>query len=506
MMAAMKTRMLAGIVVAALLRAPTLVAIDRAECSELISLKLPDVKVTEAVGVPASATGPITAAHCRVAGVIGTEIKFSLLLPDEWNRKFMMGGGGGFVGAVDNQALETRFVPYPVVNAGYATVGTDTGHQGTVVDASWALNNLERQVNFGYLAVHRTAEVAKAILRSYYGANEQRSYFFGCSNGGRQGLMAAQRFPDDFDGIVSGAPAADFTGIGAQFVKDIRAQFADPKNLTPVLPLETLQSVAAQILDACDAADGVNDRVMEDPRECRLDVTKLKGLSAAQQNALSAIYAPTRGGRDMIFPAQPFGGEGELVGWPLWITGAPPKPGQPQAPSLRFMFGTQLFKYLVFNDPDWDYTKYDLSTWKSDTTRTASFLNATNPDLDPFRSKGHKLLLWHGWSDAALSALGTIKYYEEIKARDSKADDDVLLFMMPGVAHCSGGAGPDSVDWVAAIDAWVESGKAPERIVARKVSKGATLRTRPLCPYPQRAVYKGSGNTDEAESFVCRQP
>lgn len=506
MMAVMKNGMLAGLVVAAVLTsADALVATDLAECSRLTLLKLPDVKVTEAVAVPAPTAGPITVAHCRVAGVISTEIKFSLLLPDTWNRKFLMGGGGGFVGSIANQAQETLFVVNPVVNAGYATAGTDTGHQGSGIEAGWALNNLERQVNFGYLAVHRTAEVAKAILRSYYGSNETRAYFFGCSNGGRQGLMEAQRFPDDFDGIVAAAPAADFTGIGAQFIKDVRAQFSDPKNLTPLIPSETLQSVALQILDKCDALDGVKDGVMDDPRQCKVDVATLTGLSAAQQAALKTIYAPTRAGSETVFPGQPFGGEGEPAGWPAWISGAPPRPGQPPVPSLRFAFGTQLFKHLVFEDPDWDYTKYDLSTWKSDTKRTASFLNATSPDLDAFKSKGHKLLLWHGWADAGLSALATIKYYDDVKARDPNVDDYLRLFMLPGVLHCGGGAGPDKADWAAAIDAWVEGGKAPERILARKVGAGgAVSRTRPLCVYPQRAVYTGSGSTDAAANFVCK--
>jgi hypothetical protein len=416
-----------------------------------------------------------------------------------------MGGGGGFVGTVANQALEIDFLT-PVVKAGYATVGTDTGHQGSGIDASWALDNLERQINFGYLGVHRTAEVAKAILRSYYGADETRSYFFGCSNGGRQGLMEAQRFPDDFDGIIAGAPAADFTGIGAQFIKDARAQYPDPKNFTPLIPFDTLKSVSTQILETCDALDEVKDGVMEDPRQCTVDLATLKGLTASQQAALTTIYAPTRSGDQTIFSAQPFGGEGDLTGWPVWISGAPPRPGQTQAPSLRFIFGTQLFKYFVFNDPEWDYTKYDLSTWKSDTKRVASFLNATNPDLQAFKSKGHKLLLWHGWSDAALSALATIKYYDDVKARDPNVDEYVRMFMMPGVLHCRGGSGPDNADWVTAIDAWVEGGKAPERIIASKVANGTTTRTRPLCPYPQRAVYKGSGSTEEAENFVCRQP
>jgi len=469
---------------------------DHGDCAQLAQLKLPDIRITEAVAVPAG-TGAITVAHCRVTGVIGTEIKFALLMPDAWNHKFLMGGGGGFVGNVQNQA---QFV----VNAGYATAGTDTGHTGGITDASWALNNLERQVNFGYLAVHRTAEASKAILRSYYGSPQTRAYFSGCSNGGRQALMEAQRFPDDFDGIVAGAPAADFTGIGAQFIKDVRAQFPDPKNLTPLLSAETMQSVSAQILDKCDALDGVKDGVMEDPRRCKVDVSTITGLSAAQTAALKTIYAPTHAGSETVFPGQPFGGEGEMAGWPTWISGAPARPGQPVAPSLRFGFGTQLFKYLVFNDPDWDYTKYDLSTWRKDTARTASFLNATTPDLDAFKAKGHKLLLWHGWSDAGLSPLGTVAYYERVQARDPKLDEYVKMFLLPGVLHCAGGAGPDNVDWAAAIDAWVESGTAPTKVLARKGNGAAVTRTRPLCAYPQHAVYTGTGSTDQAENFVCK--
>ena len=178
--------------------------------------------------------------------------------------------------------------------------------------------------------------------------------------------------------------------------------------------------------------------------------------------------------------------------------------GQAPSPSLRYSFGTQLFKYLVFSDPDWDYTNYDLSTWQTDTQRTAAFLNATSSDLSAFKTKGHKLLLWHGWADAGLSPLATIKYYDEVKARDPKADEFVQMFLMPGVLHCGGGSGPDNADWAAAIDGWVESGKAPQRIVATKLANGAVTRSRPLCPYPQRAVYSGTGSTDQAESFVCK--
>jgi hypothetical protein len=468
------------------------------ECAGLTALKLPDVRISDATVMPAAATGAVRAAHCRVTGVVGTEIGFSLLLPDTWNGKFMMGGGGGFVGTVQNQAQAS-------VNLGYATVGTDTGHQGGITDASWALNNLERQLNFGYLAVHRTAETAKAIARHYYGAHETRSYFSGCSNGGRQALMEAQRFPEDFDGIVAGAPAADFVGIAAQFVKDIQTVFPDPHNVaTPMLAPEILKSVEAQVVEACDASDGVKDGLIEDPRRCKVDVAALKGLTDVQRAALKKIYGETPGKDGATYPAQPFGGEGEAAGWPTWITGGGAQT-TPQGPSLRFGFGTQFFKFLVFNDPAWDYSRYDVVNARRDAKLTATFLNATNPDLDAFKAKGHKLIVWHGWSDPALTALGSIKYHDQVQARDAGMRDYFRLFLMPGVLHCAGGPGPDTVDWPAAIVDWVEHDKAPDQIIARKAAAGgAVSRTRPLCPYPQHAEYKGSGSADDAASFVCR--
>jgi feruloyl esterase len=467
-----------------------------AECSHLVILKLPDVKVSQATSVPAAAAGAIRAAHCRVRGVIGTEIAFELLLPDRWNHKFFMGGGGGYVGTVQNQAQAT-------VNLGYATAGTDTGHRGSPIDASWALDNIERRTNFGFLAVHRTSEVAKAIVRAYYGAEIARNYFSGCSRGGGQALMEAQRYPDDFDGIVAAAPAFDWTGIAAQYIKDAQAVFPDPRRLaTPMFTPATLKSIETQILDRCDALDGVKDGVMEDPRRCRVDVSTLTGLTGAQKVALRKIYAETANREGTIYPAQPFGGEGEPQGWQAWITGLTPQSSE-QGPSLRFAFGTQFFKYLVFNDPSWDYSRYDLSSWRRDTKFASTYMDATNPDLDAFKARGHKLILWHGWSDPALTALASIRYYEEVRARDPSVQDFFRLFMAPGVLHCGGGPGPDSADWFGAIAEWVESGKAPARVAARKMANGAVVRTRPLCAYPQHAQYRGSGSTDDADSFTC---
>src|SRR5262245_6247398 len=318
-------------------------------CAQATTIKLPDVTITSAAPVPAATGGAVRAAHCKVNGVIGTESKFSLLLPDTWNQKFMMGGGGGFVGTIDNQAVAS-------VNQGFATVGTDTGHTGTVVDASWALNNVERRVNYGHVAVHRTAEVSKAIVRSYYGDDAKRSYFSGCSNGGRQGMMEAQRYPDDFVGFGAGWQAMDCTGIAAQFMKDLQTLFPDPKNTaTPVVSAETMKAVGAKILEQCDAADGIKDGVMDDPRSCKIDIGTLP-LTDVQQAALKKVYAPTTNKDGEIFSGQPFGGETEAAGWPLWISGGSPQAAMLRQPSLRFGFGTEFYKYMVFNDPSWDYS------------------------------------------------------------------------------------------------------------------------------------------------------
>ena len=226
------------------------------ECAALGALELTRVRITEAVAIAAPEKGPITVPHCRVSGVIDREIRFTELLPDRWNERLFAGGGGGFVGSVENQALTS-------VNFGYATVGTDTGHEADGLDARWALDNRERQMNYGYLAIHRTAEIAKAVVKAYYGVDARYAYFFGCSNGGRQALMEAQRFPGDFDGVVSCAPALDFTNIAASFVRNTQAVYPDPKALrASAISPQNLRLLESKVLDACDARDGVTDGVI----------------------------------------------------------------------------------------------------------------------------------------------------------------------------------------------------------------------------------------------------
>jgi hypothetical protein len=484
-----------------------------ADCAALKELRLPDVKVSDADAVAPTddAKAPVKVPHCKVEGVIGTEIRFRVLLPDAWNNRFAMGGGGGFVGSVQNAAAS-------VTNRGYATAGTDTGHQADGLQASWALNHLERQINYGYLAVHRTAEVAKAIVRAYYGAGPEYSYFLGCSNGGRQGLMEAQRFPADFDGIVAGAPAYDFTRIAASFVTDAQATFPDPRNLkaSTIAPSD-LKLVASAALDACDASDGTRDGVIDQPTACRFSLDRIKAcpsdvaapecLTVASRAAFTRIYAPLIGPDGEIYPGQPVGGEADRGGWQEWITGVDPGLAAGTGgtvPSLRYGFGNEFFRYFVFGDPDWNHTRFDVKTWARDTRMAATFLNADGVDLDAFKARRGKLLMWHGWADAALNPVSTIQYYDGVRARDPQAGDYARLFMMPGVLHCSGGAGPDSVEWIDAIARWAEKDTAPERLVATKRADGIVTRTRPLCRYPQRAVYDGSGSTDDAANFVCQ--
>lgn len=488
------------------------------DCAALAATAIADVQITQASAVAASTqpSASIRVAHCRVRGVIGKETHFVLLLPDDWNRRFFMGGGGGFAGAVEDMARTS-------INAGYATVGTDAGHQANAVSAGWALRNRDRVVDYGYLAVHRTAEVAKELIRAYYGSSPVRSYFYGCSNGGREALMEAQRFPADFDGIVAQAPAADFTAIAASFIRNLKAQFPTGDFSAPAITQANLDLVQSRVLAACDARDGVRDSILDDPRGCHFQLASIPScpndvgapecLTTTQRSALAQVYAPVVIGGRTVYPGQPLGNEAEAGGWSLWITGvnADLTAGtRNEAPSVQAAFGIEFFKYMVFADSAWDYTRYDLARWEADTRDAASLLNATNPDLSAFKARGGKLILAHGWSDPALNALATINYYMAVTARDPAAPNYVRLFMMPGVLHCAGGPGCDMVDWYTAIADWVERGKAPEKIIAGKTPSAtataatALPRTRPLCPYPKHAVYGGRGSTDDASNYSCK--
>ena len=328
--------------------------------------------------------------------------------------------------------------------------------------------------------------------------------------------MEAQRFPRDFDGIVSGAPAYDFVNIAASFVITTAATFPRPPDVktSSVSPAD-LTLIASAALEACDQSDGVRDGVIDQPAACRVPLDRVKAcpgdvagtdcLTTAARKAIARIYAPLTGPSGEIYPGQPFGGEADGGGWQTWMTGVDPRilaRTGGRVPSLRYGFGTEFFKYFVYGNPSWDYPTFDVARWQADTAPIAKVLNADNDDLSGLKARKGKLILWHGWGDPALNAQSTINYYERVRKRDPGAADYARLFLMPGVLHCAGGAGPDSVDWMAAIAAWTEKGTAPERVLAaKKGTDGAVVRTRPLCVYPQRAVYSGTGSTDDAAKF-----
>jgi len=480
--------------------------------------QLPDVTITSVTEETEYA------AHCKVAGVIGTETNFELLLPNTWNGKFVMGGGGGFVGQVINTALI-----YGALQEGYATVGTDTGHSGHPLAADWAYNNLERLVSFGHQAVHRTAVTSKALIKTYYRRDIGRSYFTGCSRGGGQALMEAQRYPEDFDGIVAGAPAYNWTGLAAGTLVINRAMYPDPEELEEaVIGPQDQKLIESTYLAQCDALDGLEDGILSDPRQCDFDVASLacepvhsEGCLTDQQVAAAkAVYGGPSDNQGRIYPGFPLGGETSPGGWSRWLTGGlkynvgesefqggvevDDEVEAPVVPSTHYGFGMGIMKYFIFNDPDWTYLGYDLNDLRADAERVAQTLNATNPDLSAFRARGGKLLMYTGWSDAGITALSTVDYYEAVLEHDASASEDVRLIMMPGVDHCFGGAGPGWVNYLDEIDKWAETGDAPDQMTAYWLNEQQKPDgSRPVCAYPEFVKYNGTGDTRDAASFDC---
>ena len=466
-------------------------------CADLASFMLQDVRIktTEKVNTDTP--------HCKVAGVIEKEINFELLLPDEWNGRFMMGGGGAYVGSIQNQALAYGAGP-GALERGYATVGTDTGHVSSMVDGSWALNNVERQEDFGHRAVHLTAVTAKAIIERYYARAPEYSYFVGCSRGGGQAMMETQRYPEDFDGLVAGAPAYDWTGFRGGQIRTLQTMLPDGDTQDPVLTDANLELLGTTIIAACDTRDGVADGILTDPRDCPFepdDLKKCEGDAGAdcvtrkQLAAIKAIYdAPTVDGR-RIFAGFPYGGEHNPRGWEAWMVGLTPS----------YAFAIDFYQNFVFSDPHWDYTRYDFANWKQDVAKVSAMLDATSTDLSEFKKRGGRIIFWTGWSDHLITALGTVDYYDKLTAADPDADEYSRLYMLPGMFHCAGGPAPDRADWLEAIRAWVEDGKAPERLVSLQLDEsGRVFRTRPICPYPQIASYRGKGNPADEASFACK--
>ena len=478
-------------------------------CEQLIKLQLPDVTILksksltrDSIGRPFSSTeGPfvVSVPFCKVAGVISKEIDFELLLPQNWNGRLLMSGGGGFVGYIQNDLVE-------YVNRGYAVVGTNAGHRGNAFDASWALNNMERQINFGRLAVHRTAVVSKSIIRSFYCAEPSYSYFLGCSRGGGQGMIEAQYYPEDFDGIVSGAPAITWPSVGAKMIQECQVNYPDSTYLkTPIITEDNLKLLQQYVLQQCDKLDKLDDKIINDPRDCKFDFSQLPlcpgdkegpGCFTKQQlSAIKTIYTPLLVGNDTVYQEFPYGSE---AAWNPWVS------GNKESPSFHYLFGTSIFKYLVYNNPSWDYSHYDFKNFFAETRYAASYLDATQTDYSGFKKHNGKMIFYHGWNDPALSAYATIHHFDEAMKKDKDLQSYMRLFLLPGVFHCGGGTGPDRIDWVDQIRDWVEKGKAPEKIVVSKIENGKTIMTRPVYPYPRVTIYNGKGDPNDEKSFTSK--
>ncbi len=477
-------------------------------CEQLKELRLPDVTILKAESLakdtiqsPAPWIPPfvISVPFCKVSGRISKEIDFELLLPQNWNGRFLMSGGGGFVGSIQNDLIG-------YVNTGYVTVGTNTGHVGNPLQADWALNNMERQVNFGRLAIHRTAVVSKSVIHAFYCAEPKYSYFLGCSRGGGQAMVEAQLYAEDFKGIVAGAPAFNWPAIGAKFIQGCQLNYPDPKNVTkPIITNDNLKLLQENVLSQCDKLDGLRDKIINDPRDCKFDFSKLpvcpndqagpNCFTTRQLSAIKSIYSPMMVGSQTVYPAFPYGLEAEKGSWDDWIAGSS------QLPSLHYMFGTNMFKFLVYNDSSWDYAKYDFKNFFEETRYASSYLDATQSDYSDFKKHNGKMIMYHGWNDPALSAYATIQHYDEAMKKDKDLQSYIRLFLLPGVLHCGGGTGPDNVDWVKLIQDWTENDKAPERLVLSKMEDGKAVMTRPVYPFPKVTVYSGKGESTDEKSF-----
>ena len=504
-----------------------------ASCDSLSALKLEGATVSSAKTIAAGAFTPPPGAgsaglykdlpeFCRVEGVIqpsaDSHIEFEVWMPASgWNNRYLGVGNGGFAGSIYYGGLASG------LKAGYAVSSTDTGHKAGSTDAGWALGHFDKIMDYAYRGVHETSEKSKVVIRAFYGGNPKHAYFNGCSNGGRQALVEAQRYPADYDGIIAGAPANYLTHLVADFVGDMQALDESPATYITAKQLVAVENAAVA---ACDLDDGVKDGVIGDPSKCHFDpaVLACKGapsdscLTEPQIGALRKVYEGARNSKgELIHPGYVPGGESGFGGWGLWITGLQ------QGKSLQHAFGQGFFADMMFQDPAWDYKKFNFDhDMKSTDDKMGPMFNATDANLAKFKGRGGKLIIYHGWSDAAISPINSVNYYNSVVGKMGRkpAGEFVELYMVPGMQHCGGGPGPNEFgamspgvpdadhSMMKSLEQWVEMGTAPAKIIATKYKAdgnpgSGVARTRPLCPYPMMAKYSGSGSTDEAASFSC---
>ncbi len=502
-----------------------------ADCASLKNLHLPDTTITLADSVtsgtltPPDATAPLAdlPAFCRVAGELrptpDSRIRFEVWLPaDHWNGRILGTGNGGFAGSIYYQNLAAY------LKRGYAVSGSDAGHQAESTDASWAFNHPEKIKDFGWRAVHLTAQTASRITAAFYSKPANKSYFDACSDGGREALMEAQRFPGDYDGILAGAPANAWSTMLAAGAGTMQTLMDDPRAYVPDRKLAALQRAS---LAACDANDGVKDHVIGDPSKCRFDpqVLLCKGADASdcltqlQIDTVKALYSGSKDASgNLIFPGFTMGDE---TSWGRWVVGEDP------GAALGARFVENYFRYMVTGDPKADVLTLNIDDLlRQSREKEAADLDATNPDLTRFAARGGKLILYHGWNDPAISPHNTVAYFESVQHHmgAAKVDSFARLYMIPGMEHCLGGPGAGAFGQFGmptakgpqyglfdSLQNWVENGSPDASVIATKYSPGKNgamepAFTRPLCPWPKVARYNGNGDPNDAASFACAEP
>jgi feruloyl esterase len=471
-------------------------------CESLAMVALPNTTIESA------APDPNNPSICRVSAVTthppaGDKVSIWIVIPTaNWNGRFLGTGGGGFAGG------NPVGLNQPAAQ-GYAAGATDTGHEGG--SGSFALDsngrlNWQSIRNNAHLGIHEMTVTGKALTQALYGVAPRYAYFNGCSTGGRQGLMEVQRYPQDYNGVVSAAPAINWSRFIPQELWGVVLMNA-AGNPIPACKLAAATSAA---IATCDGIDGVKDGVIEDPKRCTYDPKPLVGSSAgecgtfteADVNLIRRMWeGPRREDGGFLWYGLPRGADLNA----LW--GSRGDPLRPQA----FVISLDWFRYFLTQDPKLDWSTITPAAYErlfdQSVEQFSAVIGTDNPDLTAFRDRGGKAIVWHGWADQLISADGTVDYYTRVQQRmggPKKTSEFIRLFMAPGVGHCGGGAGPAPSGQLQALLAWVEEGKAPETLpAARRDQSGAVTRSRPLCAYPLVAKYKGSGSTDEAVSFTC---
>jgi feruloyl esterase len=505
----------------------------RQACADIKKLSFDSAKIVESTPVEA---GALVLEHsdddsifkklpafCRVVAIArpsaDSNIRIEVWLPlKDWNGKFIGQGIGGYAGSISYHGLAVA------VRGGFASGGTDTGHTGGATDSTWALGHPEKVIDFGWRGVHVMTELSKKVVEAFYSNAAKHAYFTSCSDGGREALMEAQRFPADYDGILAGAPAYNWTSLLSRATEVTRTLLASPESYLPASKIPVLSKA---VLAACGKDEP--GAFLADPRSCHFspDTLVCKGaetdacLTQAQANSVKALYANsyTSDGKVVYHGLLPGAEEGNN-GWQGWITGKSRNGGEGAA------YGEGYFRNLVYANPNWELKGFVMDRdLKAAEEKTGAALNAVNPDLQAFHARGGKLILYHGWDDPAISALGTIDYYNDVVKTlgQNETSSFVRLFMAPGMQHCGGGPGlTEFGQWepatdptlndaahniTSALEVWVETGKAPEQVIARGRTGGKDAENKtfaqPLCAYPMAAHYKGSGDRSEASNYMC---